>query len=174
VAGRYTIQRVPRGLLDLLGLKGFGDNPTELEDKVRGVVDLTQLYLGDQFVSLATGTPNISANGFNVAADQVLTVPAGTYWLVSGFVCQRSVALAAATSCSVQLGVSRLGAVSAMPLAPDERVVLTGETFSLGVCFNPGQLVLRPGDRLGCYTQKGLYGTPFPISMQADVYALEW
>ena len=174
MAGRFTIQRPPRGLLDLLGLKGFGDNPTELEDKVRGTVDLSQMYLADQFVSLATATANVSANGFNFAATTILTCPPGTLWFVSGFVAQRSVALAAATQVSVQLGINRLGAVSAMPLAPDERVVLTGETFALGVCFNPGQLVMRPGDSLGVYTQKGLYGTAFPISLQADVYALEW
>lgn len=174
MAGRFTIQRVPRGLLDLLGLKGFGDNPSELEDKVRAHVDITQLYLGDQFQSAATATANISANGFNTAATSLLTVPAGTYWLVSGFVAQRSVALPAATNFAVQLGVLRQGSASPMPLLPDERVVLTGETFALGVTLNPGQLVMRPGDQLGIYTQKGAYGTAIPVSLQADFYALEW
>lgn len=37
------IQRIPRGLADLLSLQS-GLSPVELEDRVRGVIDITQLY----------------------------------------------------------------------------------------------------------------------------------
>ena len=39
----FRIQRTPRGLPNLLGLFG-GNTPIELEDRIRGTLDLTQAY----------------------------------------------------------------------------------------------------------------------------------
>lgn len=58
----FKIQRVPRGLLNLLNING-PQSPPELEDRVRSVVDLLQMYglsqervEGNNNAALAEGT----------------------------------------------------------------------------------------------------------------------
>lgn len=50
----FRIQRVARGLGDLLSTFG-GQTPTELEDRIRGTLDLTQLYGQQQRSVVALG-----------------------------------------------------------------------------------------------------------------------
>jgi len=48
MAGPLTIQRVPRGMLDWLDMKGTGQLPAELADQLRATIDSTYCYLIDK------------------------------------------------------------------------------------------------------------------------------
>lgn len=81
MAGPQDIQRYPRGLIDLFGMRGTGDTPHTLSASISGQVDLTDLYLADRS----------EAQVFNAAAvvaalGPILfsgaTVPQGEMWLV--------------------------------------------------------------------------------------------
>lgn len=71
------IQRVPRGLLQYLGMVGSGRSPVDMADEVRGVFDLTPFYSRDLLTGVSQGD-----NVQNVGDTVVLPVPAGKAWLV--------------------------------------------------------------------------------------------
>lgn len=76
------ITRFPVGLLDFLGLKTQGTNPSILSDTVAPTLDLSQFYLADRWrIVLETG---LSAVGTNNTAT-ALTVPVGEVWYVKQF-----------------------------------------------------------------------------------------
>lgn len=70
------IQRPPTGLLGMLGSKGTGENPAELQDIVTPVVDLTSFY---QAQDLQT-TIVTSAATLTVGQGAQVVVPNGEYW----------------------------------------------------------------------------------------------
>jgi hypothetical protein len=75
------INRVPRGLLSLLGTKSLGRTPQEIDESVRGVVDLTQFYLSDKtLVSAAAAEVLITPSVGTVHA--INTIPNGEAWFV--------------------------------------------------------------------------------------------
>jgi len=105
MAGPQDIQRYPRGLIDLLGMRATGDTPHQLGKDISGSLELLELYLNDRL------TPNASAAGaavtvvgdLNIAG---LTVPARELWLV--FECSlSSTTTAAATGFTATAGVLR-------------------------------------------------------------------
>lgn len=80
MAGRLDVQRFPFGALDLLGLKGSGEMPTELEPQLRGNIDLTQFYLNSLRARIVSTTAVVNAPGwFPVAGGPV---PATEIWAV--------------------------------------------------------------------------------------------
>ena len=87
MAGPLTIQRVPRGLLHALAMKGTGDLPTELAPSIVGTYDVTTLYLGDNLRSLSSATSQpLTVDAFYSAP--ALQVPAGEIWLPLNFTVQ--------------------------------------------------------------------------------------
>jgi hypothetical protein len=78
-ARELTIQRVPRGLLDLLSMKGTGRTPTELQDRLQGTIDLTQSYLQDRLVTAVFSTAAVAAVGDVNAIGS--NVPPGELWI---------------------------------------------------------------------------------------------
>lgn len=81
MAGPQDIQRYPRGLIDLLGMRATGETPHKLAQDVAGTLELLELYLNDRMV------PNASASAAPPAAIGSITVPGLTVpdrelWLV--------------------------------------------------------------------------------------------
>lgn len=81
MAGAQDIQRYPRGLIDLLGMRATGETPHKLGQDVSGVLELLELYLNDRMI------PNASASAAVVSAVgdlniTGLTVPDRELWLV--------------------------------------------------------------------------------------------
>lgn len=69
------ISKFPRGLLSLLGVQNFGENPREFMDELRGTIDVgEQLELDSTTWSVAA--PVALVNGFNA----YFTVPQGEVW----------------------------------------------------------------------------------------------
>lgn len=71
------INRVPLGLLDFLGTKSLGDNPSELMAEVRPTLNLFPFFAAERFV---VNGENASAS--TGAGGQTFTVPKGELWLM--------------------------------------------------------------------------------------------
>ena len=100
----FKIQRVARGLQNLLSLSG-GDGPRELEDRVRPIIDLLQLYGQSQKQILtASGTPA-------EAAPVSLTTPTDA-WCVLFNAAATATKTATMTALRVQLWVDTIAVAS--------------------------------------------------------------
>jgi hypothetical protein len=146
VAGPLDIQRYPRGLIDLFGMKATGDTPHTLSDQISGELDLTDLYLNARCQQINNVTAVVLAATGNFAF--INSGPAANeIWLVYG-VTVDSQPTAAATAIKYSLVAFRVAASS----GPD---FVAGE-FSLGASDRrldgknwERPMVMRPGDNFG-------------------------
>lgn len=72
----FTIQRVPRGLADVLTIFG-GETPRDLAPEVRGSLELLQLYGSTQLQVASAANAALAQNG-NID----IVVPATQHWVV--------------------------------------------------------------------------------------------
>jgi len=114
----FRIQRVPLGLLNLLNTWG-GGTPAELEDRVRGTLDLTQLYALQQRRVLFTNNAAL-AEGGNV--DVLTNEPPGTgnQWAVLFGATFTAVKTATATALRGSIELRRSGGANSIKLASEE------------------------------------------------------
>lgn len=72
------IQQVPAGLLDTLGIKSLGRNPSQLGDQVVAGVDLTEFYLANRIEMT-----RVQNTGATAAGDEaVITIGNQEIWMV--------------------------------------------------------------------------------------------
>lgn len=71
------INRIPKGLLDLLSSKSDGRNPQELADSVAPTIDLSPFYLNEK-IGHAFGTFVAG----NVGDSGTIEIPSGEIWLL--------------------------------------------------------------------------------------------
>lgn len=71
-----NVQRIPRGLLQLINAVSSGTNPVGMADEIAGVVQMEQFYAHSQFVHFS--------NGAGPVADPIatITVPQTQWWLL--------------------------------------------------------------------------------------------
>lgn len=93
-----TIQRVPRGLNDVLSIFG-GQTPKGLAEEIAGIIDTLQFY--------GLAQQQFQANAANIAQDGtvVLTVPSNQYWVLFQAHVVMSIT-AAVTAARVSVGFS--------------------------------------------------------------------
>jgi hypothetical protein len=155
VAGPFTIQRLPKGLLDFLSMKGSGQTPTELESALRSVIDTTPLYLADRQASLITNTGNIVADGTQAFASTVGTVPNGEVWMpIAASMSRATAGLTAGNTFEIQ--IQAFVAQFATVVFPGIGNVVTPNGGHVGVLF-PNTFLMQPGDRFSAITSKGAY-----------------
>jgi hypothetical protein len=166
-----TVQRVPAGLLYILGMKGGGGVlPSELNGEVQAVADILPLYLREARRALSGG-----AGGFG--ADQLVTfasgvVPATELWIVSNITVQVS-NLGAATSVWIQPAYYRTsGTVNVFTDTAPVQVAAAGDGIN-GMAFGFLDLILYPGDGVGCLLSNGVYGVNVTPTMSVDYYRIE-
>jgi hypothetical protein len=137
-----SVQRVPPGLLELLGMRGTGQLPTRLVDTLSGELALLDAY-GSQSSAVR------SAIGLAVAPNGTinLPVPAGQAWIVKSFGAQ-IIAAAGATFVSATLQISSGASGSAADVRserwPTAVIPATGAILDLNTLF-PSYLWLRAG-----------------------------
>lgn len=142
MAGPLTIQRVPKGLLDYLSLKGSGNAPTELAEKVSGIVNLTEIYLQDRVQTGNFGTGAIAAVGDVNATGG--TVPFGEIWFAYHLAISGTVA--AANTYRLCPAIFRRTGLTISTYGPRQAYLAT-ERVSLGWDLPPA--ILLPGDSVG-------------------------
>jgi hypothetical protein len=151
VSGPFTIQRVPRGLSNLLSIFG-GETPQKLQAEVQGALDLLQFYG-------LTQLQTISANNAALAENTGLIVtPSARQWCVLFAGQATFVKTATMTALWGELYVNR-SAGSFMPIAAAALGPFGAtETGTVGVGgFLPYPLLLPPGSSV--LAQMGILGT---------------
>lgn len=156
------INRVPPGLLSLLGIKAMGENPVVLSDQLQPTLELSDLYAGANAIRLNGSTGNITGTGlFQVTA---LQPPSGEIWVVSSCCYRTNAALAAATTIrgravvhDVSLGV---------PVYADSGTLTgtTGEQPSMGWAR---PVIIPPGYGVGVFIDAAIIGTAPTVRFDA-------
>lgn len=164
MAGPLTIQRYPRGLLDLLGSKSSGDNPTELAPTVAGIIDLGYMYQFDKVEGRTATTNVVNLNGAWGVTGPTLVVPAGEVWLLHNASANANANLAAGESYTINVAIYR-SQWSQWQLSPNQGSG-SGITArpAVGWQFDRPEL-LRPSDTFGIYCSNITAGaTQFTVS----------
>lgn len=135
------IQRPPTGLLGLLGSKGTGINPSELEDRVQPTVDLTPFYQSQDIqTAIASGTP-VTAAG----AGASLVVPNGEYWQLLAVGGLWS-AFTAASVFAAALQIGFLPNLVPVYMMESRFTISAGATDQFRLAWTPGtHTILSPG-----------------------------
>jgi len=176
MAGPLTIQRVPRGLLSALAMKGTGDFPVEISRTLFVGFDATTEYLQDLARFSFSTTAAVGAAGFFSGAG---IVPDNEYWLVTN--CSLNVPVLAVGNTN---WVASLGYVRKTPNSPQLQTFgppsipfILGQTYCMGYSFPVGSVVLRPADYLACQIHNGAtatFGANVTMTITADYYRLEF
>jgi len=165
-----TIQRVPAGLLYMLGMKGGGALPSELSETVQAVADVLPLYLREARRALSGGSGGFGAD--QLVTVGALVVPATELWLVNNVTVQVS-NVGAATSVWIQPAYYRTsGTVNVMTNADPVQVPVNGDGIN-GMSFGFMDVILYPGDGVGCLLSNGVYGVNVVPTITIDYYRLE-
>jgi len=137
------INRVPVGLLSLLGIRAGGQNPAVLEDQVRPVIDLTALYLAS-FIERNVDSNNVTVVG---AFASNLIVPQGEAWYVHRYTIITSAALGAGQAFQIApaYAFSFAGATRMLQLGPASNLGAVGDSVSAGALG----FIAPPGAALG-------------------------
>lgn len=143
MAGPLTIQRFPRGLLDLLSLKGTGQAPTDLAAEIRGVIDLTQVYLQDRLVTGLFSTAAVNAVGDISATNS--NVPSGELWVAYHLAIAGTVP--AGATYRVRPAIFRRTGTVIGTYGPNATTAAANERIGLG--WDLGPTLLWPGDNFG-------------------------
>ncbi len=148
MAGPQDIQRYPRGLIDLLGMRATGDTPHQLSQQTTGILELTDYYLNDRLEAV-TSSPSAVIAGTGITNFQ-LVVPAREMWAVYEY----SVTLtpiAAASTLRFAPGYFRSPeAASRFVTVTPSVTCLASEGNSAGIHFER-PLLLLPGTIFGVY-----------------------
>lgn len=148
------IQRFPKGLIDLLGMRATGDTPHQLAQQTIPTLEVTDYYLSDRVVGLSVQPAGpLAATGFVSAVNSA--VPAGEQWLVYS-AAMILPAIAAATAIKTALVIRRAFAAYQVLAATGQ--VPAGEGFIGGITFER-PMIMRSGDDLGFFTTN-LTGVP--------------
>ena len=150
MAGPLTIQRYPRGLLDLLGSKSSGDNPTQLSPVVVGQIDLSALYQFDKVEARSATTNVANLNGAWAVTGSNLTVPAGELWLLHNLSANANANLAAGEAYTINAAIYRSQwSQWQLSKAQGSGSGITARP-AVGWQFDRPE-ILRPGDSVGVY-----------------------
>jgi hypothetical protein len=108
------INRVPRGLQDLLGSHNLGVNPADMSEQVRPTIDMFPHWAGERLTTFRTTSADIAGTG----TAQTYQIPNGEAWIplfisttIQGF---ESVGDQASISIRIgQIGMQQGGLISA-------------------------------------------------------------
>jgi hypothetical protein len=150
MAGPLTIQRAPKGLLDLLAMKGSGALPTDLANELRGVIDTSYLYLQDG-VRVAVGSAAGNATGA-VQYPAAHIVPPGEVWVLNWVSMSTTGGVTTAGDHAnalvyvIRSGGGFAGAVMFDGLKTSTTATLAQTEDNAGTILRPFDYILLPGD----------------------------
>lgn len=160
------INRVPPGLLSLLGIKALGQNPSVLGDLLQAHLDVTSLYLNAFADVTAATTTAFSSPG--IQGPSGFTVPPGEMWVVTRACAYTSSALAAATAARVRMAVYDT-VQQRLQLVGEAASGIAGERMS---CALDGPIVLTSGEAVQVYCEAFTAGTGFAMTVAAKIAKL--
>jgi hypothetical protein len=164
VAGPLDIQRFPRGLLDILGLKATGDAPHLLSQEVSSSLEITPLYLQERRVQLPAALLPAAAGGYQSNAGN--TVPSGEMWIVNNLTVVSSPGVGVSANVALGYAWSTTGTLDSFVLTP-YTAFPASNTTAVGRDFEPLDLILWPGWSVGYWTNT--IAGAFQGTMRADI-----
>ncbi|HET9045165.1 MAG TPA: hypothetical protein VFN70_18550 [Burkholderiales bacterium] len=129
---RGVINRIPPGLLRLLGLQQLGRNPEALTGELVPVIEMREWYLISQLEALTSG-PQVPAAGpqnFSQTLAPTLVVPQSEWWYVHQFSAQFTNAAAGPVAGRISAtatvnGLAFRGPVTTVPAIASARTYAT-------------------------------------------------
>lgn len=146
MAGPQDIQRYPRGLIDLLGMRATGETPHKLAQENSGTLEMLEFYLNDRMVpnAAAAAAPPAAIGSVQIPG---LVVPDRELWLVSEMTFYIA-AIAVATALKFTGGVLRnrgsgnvFSALVPSITVPAQEAGYVGVKFDRPVLMLPGNVV---------------------------------
>jgi hypothetical protein len=146
MAGPQDIQRYPKGLIDLLGMRATGDTPHQLAQQTSPDIDMLDFYLADRGEVLEATTPAVVALGNQSFVGA--RVPSGQMWLIYelSFIVPP---IAAASTLDASLVLYRNSTANAFAIALGPRVTLAASTGGCDGIHFEKPLVLMPDQSIG-------------------------
>lgn len=167
-----SVQSIPSGVLELLGMKGSGQNPKTFEDALRGVIDVRQLYA---LPRMATAFDGFNAGAIGTKA--TLTVPANEHWLllqVQGLVrVDGAATVLIAGSIEIDFGIVAQLDVTREELKLGDGAVLADNTVLQVPWFPPYPVMLRGGSRISCSLDHAIGDGVGDVAVQAAFAILQ-
>jgi len=138
-----VINRVPAGLLALLGSKVGGINPALLADQVIPTIDFSRFYLAGS-LERSTVSGNIAAVGLFAST---LVVPENEFWVVDQYTLSAGAALGAGQALQVApcYLYSLAGSTRALQVGQPSLLAGVGDLPTAG----SGGFIVPPGSTLG-------------------------
>lgn len=168
----FTIQRLPVGLLDMLAMKGSGETPSLLADKIQGTVNLNELYFAQIQIQVATGaTPNVSATDRYLMTTP--PIPSNEIWVVRSFSCFWSTGVGVSGTFApivVRRGFAGLSAQSLVQGAP---VSVAASSNGCAFARFPPWELFYPGDNFGAWFITGAYPITSPVNIAIEYTRLQ-
>lgn len=167
MAGPNTVQRIPRGLLELLNMKGAGQLPSELAGALVPTIDVRDLYAADLFQAFTCNTNVANLTGlWGSATVGSQTVPAGELW-VGRRLTVTSTDMAVGEAYNVRLAITR--ANFAMTELSDVVATASGAGTRIGLGWDLNGMLLRPQDSWGIFVTQITAGAhAFTIGLSYD------
>lgn len=157
MAGPLTIQRFPKGLIEILGMRATGDTPAALAQQIAGNLDLLDMYLLDRCKTQAITTGiALTVPGY-ITMGSASGPAAGFIWFVYDISVSFG-AVGAASTLQSHVGISRIANVSINLPGMSSGLLNSGQASTVGIHFER-PLIMRPGDLVSLSTPL-LTGTP--------------
>ena len=146
------IQKIPVGLLDLLGIVGRGTNAAELGDTLIPVLDQFKFYASQQLES-----QEVTANVLNQGDGVDIDIPAGEYWYVANHAGRVDVAVT--RQASFFIGYRPKGIGTLITTAGHYREEAIGNDTSFRISGGEIPVLLPPGSLIRCQLAQDQFAT---------------
>ena len=162
MAEPFSIQRVPGGLLELIGAKGTGENPRNLIPAVQPDIALEPYYLAGR-IELVQNQGNLLTTAGQSTS---VTVDQGQYWRVVtyGVRVHTPSAVNAVMHGGIGLSPSLSGTPATITQLTRRHVATGGDLIGIGELVSY-PLVLGPGDRITAFLAENVGGA-LTVSLQ--------
>jgi hypothetical protein len=141
-----VVNRIPPGLLRVMGLNETGRNPDSLSNVLIGNLELMQLYLAASATYEASTTNNVTGDGTNTAN---FGVQQTEYWWLHAATINLVGAASTSFTATGRIQILGVGGLFVNLAVTDQLSVTTAaQTFSSAFKLNGYGLILPPGTRL--------------------------
>ena len=168
MADLQSVQQVPQGLLEILGMKGTGQNPRTLDSAMQANADVRQMLALSRLASPASG---FTSGAVGTAVE--VTVPQNEWWVLltaAGIVRVDDAATVLLSGVvEVRFGaIGRLAVSQGTLIRQGTSALPVGQLRTIPFCA-PYPLVLRPGGGISCRIDNLLSGATAEAAIQVNV-----
>lgn len=172
MAGPQDIQRYPKGLIDLLGMRATGDTPHQISNVVLGSIEMLDMYLADRVLTWrgTTGVPP-AGTGFVASSITPNSPSPGEMWMLYGAGIIFA-PIGAGTAIKAAFCIQRSAFTGSNIFQKvGEELNLAATIGGMAYEHFTRPIIVRPGDTFGVYTSY-ILGLPAISPMLMAQYAV--